>query len=372
MKDGGLAGGVAFVHDWLNGMRGGEKCLEALGRKWPEAPVYTLLYRPECVSEGIRAHPVHASAMLGRLPGFAAHYRHFLPLFPRAVEAFELPGETRLVISMSHCVAKGVRPPAGAKHLCYCFTPMRYAWGLQEEYFGRNPVKRAALAPVLARLRAWDKASAGRVDRFVAISEHVRRRIASCYGREAEVVFPPVATDFFTRDPAALREDFALVVSALVPYKRIDLAIAACRESGQRLRIVGTGSDEKKLRALAEGAANITFEGRLGDGEIRELYRTCRYLLFPGEEDFGIVPVEAQACGAPVVAFRKGGAVETIREDETGVFFGEQTPGALREAMERADGMIFDGETIRRNAERFTEARFLEGMEEQIRRTLEG
>jgi glycosyltransferase involved in cell wall biosynthesis len=372
VKKAELPDGVAFVHDWLNGMRGGEKCLEALGRKWPDAPVYTLLYRPECVSEDIRRHPVEASAMLARIPGFASHYRNFLPLFPRAVEAFELPEWTRLVISMSHCVAKGVRPPAGAKHLCYCFTPMRYAWGLQEEYFGRNPLKRAALAPVLAKLRSWDKASAARVDRFVAISEHVRRRIEACYGRETDVVFPPVATDFYTRDPAALREDFALVVSALVPYKRIDLAIAACRANGKRLKIAGTGSDEKKLRALAEGAPNITFEGRPGDEEIRALYRTCRYLLFPGEEDFGIVPVEAQACGAPVVAFRKGGALETIREDETGVFFGEQTPEALCEAMERADGMIFDGATIRRNAERFTEARFLAGMEEQIRRTLEG
>ena len=360
-----FSGKTVFVHDWLNGMRGGEKCLDLFSRDFPGAPIYTLLADKGALSLQLLSHPIVPSAFLAKFPLFPERYRWFLPLFPRAVEAFALPEDTRLVVSMSHCVAKGVRPPPGAKHLCYCFTPMRYAWDLGQAYFGGG-LKHAALSPFLARLREWDRESAARVDRFVAISECVRRRIAEHYGREAAVVYPPVDLDFYTPDPAVSREDFDLVAGALVPYKRVDLAIDAAKLSGRRLVVAGTGSEEAALRARARGAANISFWGRVGDEELRDLYRRCRCLLFPGEEDFGIVPVEAQACGAPVVAYAAGGALETLAEYETAVFFREQTAYALLAAAEKLDGMFFSHAELRKNAERFSAKRFLRGLHAEV------
>ncbi len=363
-------GKTVLVHDWLNGMRGGERCLELIGRQFPEAPIYTLLYRPEAVSDDIRAHEVRVSG-LQRLPGFAGHYRWFLPLFPWAVETFRAEADVRLVLSTSHCVAKGFRAPEGAKHVCYCFTPMRYAWELQAEYFGKGGLKRTLLDPFLKRRRKWDRESAGRVDRFVAISRHVQARIREHYGRESSVVYPPVATEFYTPDgasgagaEAAARGDYDLVVSALVPYKRIDLAVEAYALSGRRLVVAGAGSELAALKKKAP--ANVEFAGRPDDAAVRELYRGCRMLVFPGEEDFGIVPVEAQACGKPVVAFGKGGLLETVREGETGVFFGEQTAEALAAAVEKAAGMRWDAGAIRANAERFSRERFLAGLEREL------
>lgn len=380
-------GEVALVHDWLNGMRGGERCLELLAKEWPEAPIYTLLYKPEAVSAAIRAHRV-AESRLGRIPGFREKYRWFLPLFPGAVEAMRAPEGTRLVVSTSHCVAKGFRPPPGARHLCYCFTPMRYAWGFQDDYFGRGGLKRRAIDVALRRLRRWDAASAGRVDRFVAISEHVRERIARHYGRPASVVHPPVNTAFHTpaADPdaardgaaAALRaggfsadeaarvaaEGYDLVVSALVPYKRIDLAVEAARATGRTLVVAGAGGEEARLRAGAP--RNVLFAGRPDDAGVRALYRGCRCLVFPGEEDFGIVPLEVQSCGRPVVAYGRGGALETVRDGSTGVFFGEQTSGALADALRRADGIRWDPAAIRANAEPFGEERFLREMRREV------
>jgi len=356
---------TVFVHDWLNGMRGGEKCLDLFSRDYPDSPIYTLLADRSALSLQLLSHPIVTSGFLARFPFFPEKYRWFLPLFPRAVEAFELPETTRLVVSMSHCAAKGVRPPPGAKHLCYCFTPMRYAWDMEAAYFGGG-AKHALLAPFLARLREWDKRSSERVDRFVAISECVKSRIADHYGRDASVVYPPVDLDFFTPDPAVPREDFALVAGAMVPYKRADLAIDAAKLSGRRLVVAGTGSEEAALRARAKGAANIEFAGRTSDEELRSLYRRCRCLIFPGEEDFGIVPVEAQACGAPVVAYAAGGALETLVEDETAVFFREQTPYSLLAACERLDGMIFSAPALRKNASRFSADRFLKGLRSEV------
>ncbi|NCC93491.1 MAG: glycosyltransferase family 4 protein, partial [Opitutae bacterium] len=215
---------VALAHDWLNGMRGGERCLDLICREFPQAELYTLLFRPELVSEAIRNRTVHESG-LARWPLFREHYRWFLPLFPRAMESFRVAAGTDLVLSTSHCVAKGLVPPAGAKHLCYCFTPMRYAWSLQAEYFGNNRLKRAALEVMLSRLRRWDREASGRVDRFVAISGHVQGRIREYYGRESAVVYPPVATEYFTPDGRGGDDGYDLVVSALVPYKRVDLAV---------------------------------------------------------------------------------------------------------------------------------------------------
>ena len=360
---------VALAHDWLNGMRGGERCLDLICREFPEAELYTLLFRPEQVSAAIRNRKVHVSG-LQRVPGFREHYRWFLPLFPWAMEAFRVPAGTDLVLSTSHCVAKGLVPPPGAKHVCYCFTPMRYAWALQAEYFGRGGLKRALIDRVLARLRAWDRAASDRVDRFVAISRHVQARIAEFYGRQATVVYPPVATGYYTLDARGGHDGYDLVVSALVPYKRVDLAVQAYAQSGYPLKIAGVGTDRAALEKIA--APNVEFLGRVPDEGVRELYRRCRFLVFPGEEDFGIVPLEAQACGKPVLAFGKGGLLETVLAGRTGVFFTAQTPDELNEAAALAERTDWDPAAIRAHAETFGEARFLEGLRAEIAAALEG
>ena len=360
---------VALAHDWLNGMRGGERCLDLICQEFPQAELYTLLFRPELVSEAIRSRKVHVSG-LQRVPGFREHYRWFLPLFPMAMESFRVPAGTDLVLSTSHCVAKGLVPPPGAKHVCYCFTPMRYAWSLQEEYFGRNRIKRAALDLALARLRNWDRAASARVDRFVAISRHVQARIKQFYGRESTVVYPPVATSYFTPDGRGGHDGYDLVVSALVPYKRVDLAVRAYAQSGHPLKIAGVGTELEALKKLA--APNVEFLGRVPDEGVRELYRRCRFLVFPGEEDFGIVPLEAQACGKPVLAFGKGGLLETVLAGQTGVFFTEQTPESLLEAVALAEKSEWDPSAIRAHAESFGPARFLDGLRAEISAAREG
>jgi glycosyltransferase involved in cell wall biosynthesis len=357
---------VALSHDWLTGMRGGERVLEWLCRGFPRATVLTLIHNPAAVSDVIAAHPVRTSP-LQRLPGIGERYRRLLPLFPWAFGRLRAP-PADLLISTSHCLAKAVRAPPGARHLCYCFTPMRYAWTFYEEYFGRNPLKRRALAPLLARLREADLRANERVDRFVTLSRHVQERIRRFYGREADVVYPPVDVDFFTpgdaaRDAAA--PAFDLIVSALVPYKRIDLAVRAYSRTGFPLKVVGVGTEFPALRAAA--APNVEFLGRLEDGAVRALYRACRLLVFPGEEDFGIVPVEAQACGRPVVAFGRGGARETVEDGVTGLFFDAQEEDALIAAVESAAARAWDAAAIRRRAERFHPQAFVDGLAASIR-----
>ncbi len=356
---------VVLAHDWLTGMRGGERVLELLGEGFPHAPIYTLLANPAAVSASIRRHPVFTS-FLQKVPGIHRHYRAFLPLFPAAVRTLR-PSRADLVISTTHCAVKAVRAP-DTPHLCYCFTPMRYAWLFYEEYFGANPLKALLVKPLLAWLRRWDRRTAGRVDRFVAISEHVRDRIRRCYGREADVVYPPVNTAYWTPDPTVPREDFDLIVSALVPYKRVDLAVQAYARSGRRLKIVGSGGQLAPLRAAAP--ANVDVLGRLTDAEILALYRRARLLVFPGEEDFGIVPLEAQACGLPVAAYRRGGATETVADGRTGCFFDTQTPEALNEAVERARTMDWDPAVLRAHAERFDAQHFIDGIDRSIRQVL--
>ncbi len=361
---------VALAHDWLTGMRGGERVLETLCRMFPAAPIYTLVYAPDAVSERIRSHSVHVSP-LQRIPGITRRYRWFLPAFPAAVERLQID-PVDLVISTSHCVAKGVIPPAGARHLCYCFTPMRYAWVFYEEYFGANPLKRMLLRPLLAGLRRWDLRAGARVDRFVTLSRHVRARIKQFYGRDADVVYPPVNTGYWTPDPdgAGGRGGYDLAVSALVPYKRLDLAVRAYARSGAPLKIAGAGTEYRALRDLAGACRNIEFLGRVPDAGLLELYRGCRVLIFPGEEDFGLVPVEAQACGRPVVAFGKGGAAETVADGLTGVFFREQTPESLQEAVEKCSKIQWDANAIRRHAGQFGEAQFIAGMRRSIQSVL--
>lgn len=357
---------VILAHDWLTGMRGGERVLQILCRVFPRAPIYTLFYNPGAVSPSIRARRVITSP-LQRVPGILKSYRNFLPFFPAAIESFRLP-KADLVISTSHCAAKGIIPPQGARHLCYCFTPMRYAWVFYGEYFGNNPLKRMILQPVLARLRRWDRENSARVDRFVTLSNHVKKRINDFYNRDADVVYPPVDLSFWTPGVDG-NGGYDLVVSALVPYKRIDLAVKAYNKLGRALKIAGTGTEARKLSAMA--GKTIEFLGRVPDERLLELYRHCRCLVFPGEEDFGLVPLEAQACGKPVVAFGKGGALETVVDGATGVFFKEQNPEALCEAVSRCDALAWDSALIRKNAGRFSEQSFIDGLSASIRLTME-
>ena len=356
---------VALSHDWLTGMRGGERVLELLCEGFPDATLHALLYKQGSVSDTIARHTIRTS-FLQSIPGIHLRYRYFLPLFPLAIAGLRAP-PADLLISTSHCVAKALRVEPGTKHLCYCFTPMRYAWTFYGEYFGNNPLKKALLKPTLAALRSWDRSVSDRVDRFIGISRHVADRIHRCYGREADVVYPPVNTHFYTPGPAG-DDGFDLMVSALVPYKRLDLAVEAYSQLGYPLKVVGTGTDRAALEAIA--GPNVEFLGWQSDEQVRDLYRRCRFLVFPGEEDFGIVPVEAQACGKPVIAFERGATLESLVPGRTAIFFKDQTPASLLAAVETAKATRWDTNAIRANAERFSVQAFLDGLDQSIQRCL--
>jgi glycosyltransferase involved in cell wall biosynthesis len=353
---------VVLAHDWLTGMRGGEKCLEVFCRLWPEARLYTLLHRHGSVSAAIeRLRP--RTSFLQRLPAVEHYYRYLLPLMPLAAR-WRLP-TCDLVLSSSHCVVKAVAPPPGVPHICYCHTPMRYAWQMRTSYLqsvGARRLQASAMERVLELLRDWDRRTACRVSHFLANSRTVQQRIAECYGRESTVIHPPVDTDFFTPGTVA-RADYYLIVSAFAPYKRLDVALEACQRLGKGLLVIGQGQQEKRLRAQA--GPQTHFLGWQPDGVIRDHFRRCRALLFPGEEDFGIVPVEAQACGTPVIAFGRGGATETVVPPEhsgepTGLWFPEQSADSLAEAIARFERHQHDFSpvAIRRRAERFHARRF--------------
>jgi glycosyltransferase involved in cell wall biosynthesis len=352
---------VALVHDWLTGMRGGEKALEVLCELWPDAELFTLVHIPGSVSPTISGRRIHTS-LVQHLPAAGRLYRQYLPLFPFAIEQFSLD-DVDLVVSASHCVAKSVVPPPGARHVCYCFTPMRYGWDQFDHYFGPDRLGGAGSAlarPVLAALARWDRSTAGRVDRYVAISRYVAGRIRRYYNRQAAVVYPPVDTAFFHPD-GRQPEGYLLIVSALVPYKRIDVAIDAARLSKRLLRIVGHGPELDRLRARAEGAP-VEFLGHQTNEAIRNLYRGADAVVLPGEEDFGIVPVEAQACGRPVIALGRGGAIETVRDGITGVLVAEATPEAFADAFLSLPTRWFDPDVARAHAERFSRDRFARDM----------
>jgi glycosyltransferase involved in cell wall biosynthesis len=354
---------VVLVHDWITGMRGGEKCLEVFCRRWPEAPLYTLLYKRGSVCRAIEQLPIHTS-FLQFLPTVHRYYRFLLPLMPAAISSLQLPS-CELVLSFSHCVAKSVRPPRGVPHICYCFTPMRYAWHMREAYFGdagRPSLKARLRDAVLHKIRDWDLATADRVTHYVAISRTVQERIRECYNRDSIIIYPPVDTDFYCPAPIK-REDFYLAVSALAPYKRLDLAVETCRRLGRRLVVIGTGQDEARIRSRAGGS--VEFLGWQSNEVIRDHMRRCKALLFPGEEDFGIVPVEAMACGSPVIAYGRGGATETVVPTgraamPTGMWFDEQTPDCLADTIEQFEKTAgdFHPDATRRQALRFHQRRF--------------
>lgn len=364
---------VALVHDWLTGMRGGEKVLEILLDLFPGAPLYTLLHVPGSVSAAIEAHPIRSS-FIQRLPGASRRYRHYLPLFPRAIESLDL-GEFDFVLSSSHCVAKGVRTRPGARHLCYIHAPMRYAWDQFDAYFGhrRDPLGRWLLPWAMARLRAWDRRSADRAQRYVANSANVRAKLLRFWDlppERATVVHPPVDEAFYTPGEAVHVETdgkpYYLMVSAMVPYKRLDLALAAFRGGTRRLLVAGGGPDAPRLKALAGEDPAIRFLGQPDDATLRRLYRGARAFIMPGEEDFGITPLEAQACGRPVIALGAGGALETVADGETGLFFDEPDSAGLAAALDRFEARDWDAAACRRRAEQFSRARFRAAMASEI------
>ena len=351
---------VALVHDWLTGMRGGEKVLEAIAELYPGAPIHSLLHVQGSVSPALERQSRHRS-FVQWLPGAARHYRNYLPLFPTAIEQFDLDG-VDLVISTSHCAAKSVVVPGRARHVCYCHSPMRYAWDQFDSYFGPAQVGKTRsrlLRPVLARMARWDRDTAGRVDRYVANSHYVAGRIGRYYNHRSSVVHPPVDTAHYTPDPARKPEPFFLAVSALVPYKRLDVAIRAVARIGGALTVVGRGPEEGRLRELARSSgASVTFSGWVTDDQVRDLYRRSRAVLMPGVEDFGMVPVEAQACGRPVIALAEGGALDSVIDGVTGVLVKEPTVEAFADAMHAATTRDFDPAVIRKHAESFGKPRF--------------
>jgi glycosyltransferase involved in cell wall biosynthesis len=336
---------------------------------YPDADLHTLIHIPgagDATIEKMRIVP----GPLSRLPGVGRYYRWLLPLMPAVIGSLDLR-DYDLVISLSHCVAKGARVDPSAAHVCYCFTPMRYVWvDVGDE--GRSGLGEWGLKLAAPLLRAWDRRSAGGVDQFMANSANVARRIEACYGRSAEVVYSPVDTDFYTPSPVSPREDWYLVVSALTPYKRVEHAIEACGKTGRRLKVIGTGPQKLKLQEIADGYAGVEMLGWRSDDEVRDAYRHCRALLMPQEEDFGLVPLEAAACGTPTIAYAAGGALETLVDGETGVLYGSQSISGLLEGIERFEerGVAGTTDMLRARAEGFGVDGFCKRFTDIVVRTL--
>lgn len=360
---------MVLAHDWLTGMRGGEKVLESLCRLFPQADLLTLVHASGTVSPLISQRRIRHS-WVQHLPWPARLYRHYLPLFPAAVEHFDLD-DVDVVISTSHCAIKSIVPTGRAIHICYSHSPMRYAWDQFEAYFGPERVGR--LGHLLARhalagMARWDRDTAHRVHRFLANSAHVAGRIARYYNREATVLHPPVDTEYFTPGTSGPGAYF-LVVSALVPYKRIDTAIRAAAMLGVPLTIIGTGPDLARLRALA--GPDVAFLGHVDAETLREAYRGARAALLPGEEDFGIAPVEAQACGRPVVALARGGALETVEDGVSGFLVADESPEAFADAMRRIDSLPLTAAELHARAAAFSVPRFDAALAAHITETVE-
>ena len=358
---------VALVHDWLTGMRGGEKVLEAISVLVPDAKLFTLLHVPGSVSPALESRRTSTS-LIQKLPMSVSQYRRYIPIFPWIIEQFDLD-DFDLVISTSHCAAKSVIPTGRARHICYCFTPMRYAWDQFDAYFGSSRVghlQNKFYREIFCRLARWDRATSNRVSQYIADSRHVAGRINRYYNRDATVVHPPVDTDFFYPNESD-RDSYLLVVSALVPYKRIDVAIEACRETGMRLKIVGSGPELERLKT--QSSADVEFLGARSDDEIRTLYRRARGVLLPGEEDFGIVAVEAMSCGTPFIGLPRGGTTETIIEGTSGVLVKELTPNSFAAGIRQTLSFKFDTQAIRSHALRFSRNRFMDAMRRCIEET---
>jgi glycosyltransferase involved in cell wall biosynthesis len=353
---------VAIVHDWLTVLSGAESVLACLLKLFPDSQVFTIV---NFLSEKDQIHlgnPKINTSFIQKLPFAKTHYRIYLPIMPIAIEQLDLSGYD-LIISSSHAVAKGVLIGPDQHHVCLCYSPMRYAWDLQHQYIREtqpNRVKNIFMRYFLHKLRIWDSRTAASVDEFVAISNYIGRRISKCYRRTSTTIYPPVDTEYYEYSDLP-REDFYVTASRFVPYKKIDLiAKSFAQMPDKRLFIAGTGPDQEKIRTICAKAPNITLLGYVEQPKLLELLQNAKAFVFAAEEDFGIAPLEAQACGTPVIAYGRGGALETVKEGETGIFFGEQTEQSICNAVHKFENIAIDSLACRNNSERFSESCFLE------------
>ena len=356
---------VALVHYWLTAQRGGEKVLEALCALFPQAVIFTHVCDRTTLSPLLARHEIRQS-FIHRLPFAKRHYRHYLPLMPLALEELDMRGFD-LIISSESGPAKGVIAPTRTPHLCYCHSPMRYLWDMYHDYREHSgALTRLCMSPVFHRLRQWDALSALRVDRFVANSRNVAARIGKIYRREAHIVHPPVDVDFFAQGATTGPRSYYLFFGQLEAYKRAELAVAACTQARLPLVVLGTGREEKRLRAMA--GPTVRFEGWQPAENVRRRLQGARALLFPGEEDFGIIPVEAMAAACPVIAYGAGGALESVRDGESGLFFREQNTDSLLDAIARFEGLEknFDPRALLTQARRFGPEQFVVGIRAQL------
>lgn len=355
---------VALIHDHLAQDGGAEKVLKVLADMYPEADIYTLLAEKNVIDKYFIDRRVYTS-IIQKLPGGVKHYKWYMPFMPMAVEFFDLRAYD-LVISDASAFCKGVITSPETLHVCYCHTPTRYVWDYTHQYINElrfNKYFKKVISLALNYVRIWDRVAADRVDKFIANSGTVKKRIKKYYRRESRVIYPPVELDKFNIGQA---EDYYLIGCRMAPYKKVDIAIDAFRKNGKKLKIFGGGFDEKRLRRRAEGLGNIEFVGRVSDEEKARLYSGCLAFLNPQIEDFGITPIEAMASGRPVIAFRRGGATETVKQGETGVFFDKQTPDSLNKAIEKFESLDFDPQAIRARARSFSEERFKREVKEFV------
>lgn len=341
---------LAIIHDWLVNMGGAERTILAFNEMYPNAPIYTTVYNQDKLSSEFMKMNV-VTSFIQNLPRGKTSYQKYLALMPTAFEQFDLSNYDVVLSSSSSC-AKGVITRPETMHVCYCHTPMRYAWDFYHEYMDKEKLGKLSKLIIffaMNYIRMWDRLSADRVDYYITNSHNVAKRIKKHYRRDVTVIHPPVNASYYT--PIDSDDNYYLIVSRLVSYKRIDIAIKAFNKLGLPLKIIGDGPELKMLKSISK--SNVEFLGRLSDESTLEYYRKCKAFIFPGEEDFGITPLEAQCCGRPVIAFGKGGALETIVQDKTGVFFSEQTAEALIKAIQIFETKAFNKEEVRRHAQKF-------------------
>ena len=353
---------IAIVHDWLTNMGGAEQVVINFKEIYSEAPIYTTFYNPNKLDDKLRNIDVKTSYLQKKK--MVTNHKKYFPYMPMAFERFNL-NKYDVVLSSSSCCAKGVITKPETIHICYCHTPMRYAWEKRDEYTeGMGKLKKKLVNILLHYMRIWDVVSSKRVDYFIANSTTVQKRIKKYYGRDSVVIGAPVRCNLF--NISETDGDYYFVVSRLVKYKRFDLAVQACKELGKKLVVIGDGPEREKLEKLAENNENIVFMGRQPDDVVKKYMQECKALLFPGEEDFGIVPLEVQACGRPVIAYGKGGVLDTVIDGKTGVYFNEQTAESLKEAIIKFEKMKFDKQEIREHAMQFDEEVFRRKIKEFV------
>ena len=376
---------VAIVHDWLVNYGGAERVVEAMLSLYPDAEIFTLVYDEKKMGKFFPKEKVHTT-FLQKVPFSLKMYTKMLSFMPKAFESFDFTGFD-LVLCSSSCCAKGVITPPSVPHVAYIHSPMRYAWDLYFDYKKRSgKITSFFMDKMIPQIRLWDVISSQRIDKIIVNSNFIRRRTKKYWNRESEVIYPPVNTENLTPNNLP-PENFYVAFSRFVPYKRLDLAIKACGQLKRNLVVIGSGSQEKELKALAESytninskenfeqSAKITFTGRISDEKVKDYLQRAKALIFCAEEDFGIIPVEAQACGRPVIAFKKGGAMETVLDGKTGVFFESQTETSLKNAIldfeEKEKNGLFDSKFISSHAKKFSTENFIENLKSAINRTLQ-